>query len=331
MICKYKSHIFFIFFLALFPFIQSKLTPNYYEKSCPRFLDIMEETVAAKQQLTPTTAGATLRLFFHDCMIGGCDASVLISSNAFNKGERDADINLSLSGDGFDVVTRAKNMLELECPGIVSCSDIIATAARDLVVLVGGPFYELGLGRKDSLVSRAVDAENKYPTPNMTMNQVIEIFTSKGFTIQEMVALVGAHTIGFSHCKEFSNRLYNFSKTAETDPKYKPEFAAGLKKLCQNYQKDPAMSAYNDVMTPKKFDNMYYKNVKRGLGLLATDSLMFEDKRTKPFVELYAENESKFFEDFGHAMRKVSVLNVKVGKNGEVRNRCDSFNNLDTN
>ncbi|CAI8587904.1 unnamed protein product [Vicia faba] len=74
-----------------------------------------------------------------------------------------------------------------------------------------------------------------------------------------------------------------------------------------------------------------YINVKKGLGLLATDSLMFEDKRTKPFVELYATNESKFFEDFGHAMRKVSVLNVKVGKKGEVRNRCDSFNNLDTN
>ncbi|CAI8587903.1 unnamed protein product [Vicia faba] len=76
---------------------------------------------------------------------------------------------------------------------------------------------------------------------------------------------------------------------------------------------------------------MFSNVVKKGLGLLATDSLMFEDKRTKPFVELYATNESKFFEDFGHAMRKVSVLNVKVGKKGEVRNRCDSFNNLDTN
>jgi peroxidase len=84
-------------------------------------------------------------------------------------------------------------------------------------------------------------------------------------------------------------------------------------------------------MTPTKFDNMYFRNLKRGLGLLATDSLMFEDKRTKPFVELYATNQTKFFEDFGQAMRKVSVLHIKAGKEGEIRNRCDNFNQLNTN
>ena len=331
MIYKYKSHIFILFLLALFSITQSKLTPNYYQKSCPKFLDIIRDTVTNKQQTTPSTAAATLRLFFHDCLVGGCDASVLVTSNSFNKAERDADINLSLSGDGFDVVTRAKNMLELECPGIVSCADILATAARDLVTIVGGPFYELGVGRKDSLESKEIDAVNKYPLPTMTISQVIDIFKSKGFTIQEMVALAGAHTIGFSHCKEFSNRLFNFSKTSESDPTYNPQYAAGLRKLCQNYKKDPSMSAFNDVMTPSKFDNMYFKNLKKGLGLLATDSLMFEDKRTRPYVEMYAQDEKKFFEDFAHAMRKVSVLNVKVGKQGEIRHRCDTFNDLNAN
>ncbi|MCI35472.1 peroxidase 63-like, partial [Trifolium medium] len=69
------------------------------------------------------------------------------------------------------MITRAKNMLELECPGVVSCSDILATATRDLVVVVGGPFYELDFGRKDSVESKAIDAENKYPLPTMTMSQ----------------------------------------------------------------------------------------------------------------------------------------------------------------
>lgn len=146
-----------------------------------------------------------------------------------------------------------------------------------------------------------------------------------------MVALIGSHTIGFSHCKEFSNRIFNFSKTTEVDPAYNQGYASGLRDLCKNYKNDPTMSAFNDVMTPGKFDNMYFKNVKSGLGLLATDSLMAVDNRTKPFVDLYAENQKKFFEDFGHAMRKVSVMNVKVGKAGEVRHRCDSFNELDVN
>ncbi|KAJ1406149.1 Secretory peroxidase, partial [Sesbania bispinosa] len=238
-------------------------------------------------------------------------------SSIVQKAERDADINLSLPGDGFDVVTRAKTTLELECPGVVSCADILATAARDLVVIVGGPFYKLGLGRKDGLESKARNTEGQFPEPTMPLSKVIDIFKSKGFSVQEMVALSGAHTIGFSHCKEFSYRLFNFSKNNEYDPKFNPEYAKGLRKLCENYTKDPTMSAFNDVMTPGKFDNMYYKNLKRGLGLLATDSALFDDNRTRPFVDMYASNETKFFQDFARVMHKVSILQIKTGNKGE--------------
>jgi hypothetical protein len=50
--------------------------------------------------------------------------------------EKDAPDNLSLAGDGFDTVTKAKQAVEEACPGIVSCADILALAARDVVVLV---------------------------------------------------------------------------------------------------------------------------------------------------------------------------------------------------
>ncbi|KOM37338.1 hypothetical protein LR48_Vigan03g071900 [Vigna angularis] len=137
-----------------------------------------------------------------------------------------------------------------------------------------------------------------------------------------MVALIGAHT----HCDQFTHRLFGFSKTSETDPTYSPEYAAGLRKLCENYMKDSTIAAYNDVITPVKFNNMYSKNLQRGLGLLVTDSALFTDTRTKPFVETYADDEGKFFQDFSHAIEKLSALDVKTGKEGEVRSRCDSFN-----
>ena len=90
----------------------------------------MQEIIADKQLGAPTTAAAILRVFFHDCFVNGCDASILIASNAFNKSEQDADIYLSLAGDAFNLIARAKTALQLQCPDVVSCSDILALSAR---------------------------------------------------------------------------------------------------------------------------------------------------------------------------------------------------------
>ncbi|KAL6178169.1 hypothetical protein ACLB2K_049688 [Fragaria x ananassa] len=319
-----------ILFLLLLSisFTESNLTVDYYKNTCPDFQRIVRETVTLKQSAQPATAAGTLRVFFHDCMVEGCDASILIASDNFNVAERDAEINHSLSGDAFDLVTRAKTALELTCPGIVSCADILAEAARDLVTMSGGPYYKVRLGRKDGLVSKASRVEGNLARANQTMDSIINLFAAKGFTVQEMVALTGAHTIGFSHCKEFTDRLFHFSKTTPTDPELHPKLAEGLKRTCANFTTDNTMSAFNDVITPGKFDNVYYQNLKRGLGLLSSDNALVKDSRTRPLVELYSTNQAAFFKAFAHAMEKVSIHEIKTGHKGEVRRRCDAFNSI---
>ena len=180
------------------------------------------------------------------------------------------------------------------------------------------------------MISKAGNVEGNLPTVNFTMDKLIDYFVERGFTVQELVALSGGHTIGFSHCKEFTDRLFHHSPTSPTDPDIYPKFAEKLKTMCANYEKDTAMSAFNDVITPGKFDNMFYQNLPRGLGLLATDNALDKDPRTKPFVDLYAVNQTAFFHDFGRAMEKLSVHGVKTGRKGEVRRRCDLFNSINT-
>ncbi|KAL3824213.1 hypothetical protein ACJIZ3_020242 [Penstemon smallii] len=316
-----------LLFPLLPPMAESKLTPNYYDKTCPNFAKIVQETVVDKQLAVPSTAAGTLRLFFHDCVVGGCDASLLLNSNPLTStAERDHDINKALPGDAFDVIIRTKTKLELICPGIVSCADIIAEATRDLVSMVGGPYYPVRLGRKDSFQSHASDVEGHVARGNMSISRIIEIFAAKGFNVQEMVALTGAHTIGFAHCSEFANRIFD-----PVDPTLNPAYAQGLQKLCANYKTDPTMAAFFDPMSPSKFDNMYYVNLKNGVALLSSDQAMALDPRTKPFVDLYAANQTAFFEAFTHAMLKVSVLDIKTGRQGEVRRRCDLPNSLQKN
>lgn len=69
------------------------------------------------------------------CMLQGCDGSVLLNSSVPGvPTEKEAIPNLSLRG--FGTIDRVKAKLEQACPGVVSCADILALVARDVVVLV---------------------------------------------------------------------------------------------------------------------------------------------------------------------------------------------------
>ncbi|KAL0922253.1 hypothetical protein M5K25_006224 [Dendrobium thyrsiflorum] len=324
--------LFFLFLLLLSAAssVSAKLSLDYYNASCPRVHQIISDIITTKQINSPTTGAGVLRLFFHDCFVSGCDASVLISTNNFNVAERDADINHSLPGDAFDAIVRAKASLELQCPGIVSCADILAIATRDLVSMLGGPFYPIRLGRKDSFTSSAAYVESNLARANTSIDKIIGLFAAKGFTVRDFVALSGAHTVGFSHCSEYADRIFHFNNGGPFayDPTMNPRFAQALQKACANYLRDPTIATFNDIMTPGKFDNLYYQNLLKGLGLLATDQKIAADPRTAPLVKLYAENQTAFFEDFAHSMQKLSIYGVKTGRYGEVRRRCDAFNNL---
>ncbi|KAG0452077.1 hypothetical protein HPP92_025888 [Vanilla planifolia] len=126
----------------------------------------------------------------------GCDASVIISSNATNKAEKDHADNLSLAGDGFDTVIKAKAAVDAvpSCRNKVSCADVLAMATRDVISLAGGPSYAVELGRLDGLVSTAASVGGKLPQPNFNVNQLTSLFASNGLSQTDMIALSGKNT-----------------------------------------------------------------------------------------------------------------------------------------
>lgn len=303
---------------------EGQLAENFYSSSCPNVEAIVKQEVSTKFSQTFTTIPATLRLFFHDCFVEGCDASVLISSPN-GDAEKDSDDNLSLAGDGFDTVIKAKQSVEAACPGIVSCADILALAARDVVVLAGGPSFSVELGRRDGLISQASRVAGNLPEPSFDLDQLNSMFARHNLSQLDMIALSGAHTVGFSHCSRFANRLYSFSSSSQVDPSLDSDYAKQLMSGCpQNV--DPSIAIDMDPVTPRTFDNEYYQNLVAGKGLFTSDEALFSDPSSQPTVTDFANSPGEFNGAFITAMRKLGRVGVKTGDQGEIRKDCTAFN-----
>ncbi|PIN09974.1 Peroxidase [Handroanthus impetiginosus] len=182
--------------ILLFCSLGNSLSSNYYGKTCPEVESIVAKVVKDATSKDKTVPAALLRMHFHDCFIRGCDGSVLLESKGGNKAEKDGPPNLSLHA--FYVIQNAKKTVEAVCPGVVSCADILAFAARDSVVLSGGPTWYVPKGRKDGRTSKASET-TQLPAPTFNISQLQKSFSLRGLSMEDLVALSGGHTVGFSH------------------------------------------------------------------------------------------------------------------------------------
>lgn len=157
----FSERIAIVFFLALLVCIaDGQLSPTFYRKTCPNLQTVVRSAMTQAVNNEPRMGASILRLFFHDCFVNvgrrlsyiawfpmcrlrfsilefsqGCDGSILLDDTATFTGEKNAGPNAN-SVRGYDVIDTIKSNVEAACPGIVSCADIVALAARDGVVLV---------------------------------------------------------------------------------------------------------------------------------------------------------------------------------------------------
>ncbi|PSS33554.1 Peroxidase [Actinidia chinensis var. chinensis] len=292
-----------------------------YRDSCPEAEAVIFAWVQRAISDDPRMAASLLRLHFHDCF--GCDASVLLDDTQGFVGEKTAGPNLN-SLRGFEVIDAIKSDLEAVCPVTVSCADILAVAARDSVILSGGPGWEVQTGRKDSLTASKTAANNNIPGPNSDVTTLVSKFQNVGLTLGDMVALSGAHTMGKARCSTFSSRLNNNGNS--NSPDINVDFLQSLQQLCSQSDGNASL-AHLDLVTPSTFDNQYYVNLISGEGLLVSDQVLVTgDDQTREIVESYANDLMIFFEDFRRSMLRMGSLGALTGEEGEIRKNCRTVN-----
>lgn len=296
---------------------QAQISPAFYDSSCPNALGAIRTAIRSAIASDRRMAASLIRLHFHDCFVQGCDASILLDETSSIQSEKTALGNLN-SARGYNVIDKAKTEVEKICPGVVSCADIIAVAARDASAYVGGPSYAVKLGRRDSTTASRTLANAELPAFFESLESLISRFQKKGLTARDMVALSGSHTLGQAQCFTFRERIYNHSNIDAG-------FASTRRRRCPRAGSDSTLAPL-DLVTPNSFDNNYFKNLMQNKGLLQSDQVLFNGGSTDSIVSEYSRNPARFKSDFGSAMIKMGDIGLLTGSSGQIRRICSAVN-----
>ncbi|VAH01882.1 unnamed protein product [Triticum turgidum subsp. durum] len=207
------------------PAADAQLKVGYYDSTCPEAENLTATIVHASVRMDAGNGPGLVRLFFHDCFVRGCDASVLLDDPTGSPGNRTVEKTAAPnfpSLRGFGVIDRIKRVVERRCPGVVSCADIIdPTLNNTLAKALRAGKCPAATGRLDRVVQ--LDAK----TPLQLDNQYYKN--------------IGTHEVLFNS----DQALLDQSDTAALVGQY----AANRKLWSQKFADAMVKMGYADVLT----------------------------------------------------------------------------------
>ena len=248
----------------------------------------------------PTVAGALLRLAFHDA-VRRADGQTRGADGSIQYEIPDAE-NVRL-GRPLALVMAMK-------PDGLSVADAVAVAGAAAVEASGGPRIAIGLGRLDASAAAPATlgrpiaqpgdeardvVKRTLPEPGLSTVGLRRYFRRVGLSDQELVALMGAHTLG-RH-----NTLLNMTK-------------ACLRNLTRECLETAPVRAPFEARTPDAFDNSYYslllawddRSLERGeANFIPTDVALVLDASFRRHVVAFARSEPLFRTTFARAYAKL--------------------------
>ncbi|XVE66529.1 hypothetical protein DITRI_Ditri08aG0086500 [Diplodiscus trichospermus] len=205
--------------------------------------------------------------------------------------------------------------------------DFIVEKIKNLVCYRRGINWRVPTRCKDERVSLASNATN-LPSFRESIDSQKQKFAAFGLNTQDLVALVGGHTVGTSACQFFSYRLYNFTNGGP-DPTINPAFVPQLQALCPQ-NGDSSRRIDLDTGSGNRFDTSFFDNLRNGRGILESDQKLWTDASTRTFVQHFLGQRGlrplNFNVEFARSMVKMSNIGVKTSANGKIRRICSAVN-----
>ncbi|GJN07775.1 hypothetical protein PR202_ga25636 [Eleusine coracana subsp. coracana] len=174
------------------------LQMGYYHDKCPQAEAIVKAVMEKAVHQNPGNGAAVIRMLFHDCFVEGCDASVLLDPTPFSPTPEKLSPPNDPSLRGFELIDAIKDALEAACPGVVSCADIIAFAARDASYFLSGGkvYFDMPAGRLDGTFSNASEPLKFLAAPTSNLSTLIGSFVVKGSWLEAAAGHRKPHLAG---------------------------------------------------------------------------------------------------------------------------------------
>ncbi|KAI4714682.1 hypothetical protein J4E89_000363 [Alternaria sp. Ai002NY15] len=254
--------------------------------SCPSVWSAVATELQADFAGCGADAHQALRAPFHDCINNGCDGSLVLT----------------------DECGRSENAgLSAICTKLKDWSDKYQVSAADMIQFAGaqaiaacplGPRVQALVGRKDSSNAAPVGS---VPSSRGTLESILGAFAAKGFSSDDVVALMGAHSVAVQ------------------------------------FHDDPSQAGKGLDSTPFRYDNTFYQETKdrKAPYSLQSDLLMSNSSETSTTWSNFAEDANSWSTAFTSAWDRFAVIGSDASKlqdcsslvpNGFVTTKRQAFN-----
>jgi hypothetical protein len=199
---------------------------------------------------------------------------------------------------GLSIVRDMLYLVKQRFPEI-SYADLWCLGSISAIEFAGGPKIPFKFGRKDEFDPSHCPPNGRLPDASKGADHIREVFGRMGFNDQEMVALIGGHTLGSCHLVRSG---YDGPWT-RNPLKFDNQFFKNLMGLEWRKKKWDGPEQFEDIDTGE-------------LMMLPTDMALRTDPKFRVWSELYAKDQQRFFDDFAKAYAKLICLGVP---------QCDPF------
>ncbi|KAH7339821.1 heme peroxidase [Rhizoctonia solani] len=202
------------------------------------------------------------------------------------------------ANNGLNIARAKMEEVKKEFPWI-SYGDLWTLGGVCALQEMDGPKIPWRPGRIDGF-AKDVTPDGRLPDATQGSDHLRNIFYRMGFNDQEIVALSGAHALGRCHRDRSGfDGPWTFSPTTLTNEYYKLL-------LNEKWQ-------WRKWDGPKQLEDKTTKS----LMMLPTDMALVQDKKFKPWVQKYADDQDLFFKDFTEVIVRLFELGVPSSQFGE--------------